>query len=568
MRRSPVAIATIAFVVGSAAACGVGGAVPELDALPPDVPHEFLVRDLDDDDDDLFEFDERDAVASTGALILGVMPDLLHVEALPREAAAIARLGFRLELHEPAAPKTTEGPVLDAPAATPDARVPSTSAQPLTGAEYPAEDSGFHTYAEMVNAIQNIQAASPDRVAVTTFGTGTYCKQVTGSADCVSGGFQNDYVSDEHAGHDLWLVKVSDNVGVDEDEPEVLFSCNIHARERLTIEMCLYALRMLTQGYGVEQRITNVVDGREIWLAMSYNPDGAEYDIYGQTYKSWRKTRHFPPAGSSCVGIDGNRNWGYKWGGSGSSADPCSQTYRGTAAFSSPEVQALATFVGSRVVGGKQQIKTHIDFHTYSELVLWPYGYTTADLGDANEMSADDHGVFKTAGEYMASKNGYKPQQASDLYLSAGIINDWMYSGDANGDGAPEKIFSYTFEMYPPACNAVCKPGHPGFYPDDEVIAQETSRNKDPVLYVAEIADCPYRVIGKESTYCSTSAQVCGDGIVEGTEQCETDAHCGTGSKCTSCTCGSCKATGATCSSGSECCSGTCSGKGNKKTCG
>ena len=89
-----------------------------------------------------------------------------------------------------------------------------------------------------------------------------------------------------------------------------------------------------------------------------------------------------PPAqrGSSAVGTDLNRNWSYQWGCcGGSSGTFSSETYRGASAFSAPETQRVRDFVNSRVVGGAQQIKAHIDFHTYSELVLWPYGYTTAN---------------------------------------------------------------------------------------------------------------------------------------------------------------------------------------------
>ena len=71
----------------------------------------------------------------------------------------------------------------------------------------------------------------------------------------------------------------------------------------------------------------------------------------------------------------------------GSSGTFSSETYRGAAAFSAPETQRVRDFVNSRVVGGAQQIKAHIDFHTYSELVLWPYGYTTANTATARNPS-------------------------------------------------------------------------------------------------------------------------------------------------------------------------------------
>ena len=113
----------------------------------------------------------------------------------------------------------------------------------------------------------------------------------------------------------------------------------------------------------------------------------------------------------------------------------------------------MRDFVNSRVVGGVQQIKAHIDFHTYSELVLWPYGYTTANT--APGLTADDQAMFATLGKQMAATNGYTPEQASDLYIADGTINDWAWG--------VHHISSYTFEMYPRTSN-------PGFYPPDEVI--------------------------------------------------------------------------------------------------
>jgi hypothetical protein len=183
-----------------------------------------------------------------------------------------------------------------------------------------------------------------------------------------------------------------------------------------------------------------------------------------------------------------NRNWNYKWGCcGGSSGSTGSETYRGRAAESAPEVKVVADFVRSRVVGGKQQIATGIDFHTYSELVLWPFGWTYADT--APGMTQDDRDAFAAVGRKMAASNGYTPEQSSDLYITDGSIDDWLWGN--------QKIFGYTFEMYPAGF------GGGGFYPPDEVIERETSRNRDAVLQLLENSDCMYRSIGKEQQYCA-----------------------------------------------------------------
>ena len=270
-------------------------------------------------------------------------------------------------------------------------------------------------------------------------------------------------------------MKVSDNVAVDENEPEVLFTANQHAREHLTVEMALYILNQLTSG---DPQFTNLVNNREIWIVPMVNPDGVEYDVATGAYRMWRKNRQ-PNAGSTAVGTDLNRNWSFQWGCcGGSSGTPSSETYRGPSAFSAPETQVVRDFVNSRVVGGVQQIKAHIDWHTYSELILWPYGYTTANT--TSTLNADDRNAHATLGQQMAATNGYTPEQASDLYIADGTINDWMWG--------THKIFSYTFEMFPTGSN-------PGFYPADEQIGPQTSRNRQAVLMFLEASDCVYEVI-------------------------------------------------------------------------
>ncbi|MFE6824558.1 M14 family metallopeptidase [Streptomyces sp. NPDC057690] len=327
--------------------------------------------------------------------------------------------------------------------------------------DFPTADSKYHNYAEMTTEIDQRIAAYP----------GIMSKRVIGKS---------------YQGRDIVAIKISDNVATDEAEPEVLFTHHQHAREHLTVEMALYLIRELGAGYGSDSRVTSMVNGREIWIVPDLNPDGGEYDIASGSYRSWRKNRQ-PNSGSSYVGTDLNRNWNYRFGCcGGSSGSTSSETYRGTAAESAPEVKVVADFVRSRIVGGKQQITAGIDFHTYSQLVLWPFGYTTADT--ATGMTADDNAAFKAVGQKMAASNGYTPEQSSDLYITDGSIDDYLWG--------TQKIFSYTFEMYPSSASGG------GFYPPDEIIERETSRNRDAVLQLLENADCMYRSIGKQSQYC------------------------------------------------------------------
>jgi hypothetical protein len=401
---------------------------------------------------DVFDAETRSAIAATGALILEVGHDYVLVEATPSEKKAIEKtLGFKI-----AEPTEKQAVIL----------------------AFPTADSAYHDYAEMVAELQ--QAEADHGTIFDLFPMGT-----------------------SYEGRTIWAGKISDNVGTDEAEPEVLFTHHQHAREHLTVEMALYTLKILTDEYGPPGQITDLVNTREIWMVFDMNPDGGEYDIATGTYRSWRKNRQ-PNPGSSFVGTDLNRNWNYRWGCcGGSSGTFSSETYRGSVPFSAPETTVVSNFVNSRVIGGEQQITVAIDFHTYQELILWPYGYTFTDV--PSDMTQDDHAVLVAMGQAMAATNGYTPEQASDLYITDGTINDWLYG--------VHRIMNYTFEMYPRTSS------QGGFYPPDEVIPAETSRNRAAVLYLLEQADCPYDVIGKGAQYCGSGTPPVNTGLLSPSAQ-------------------------------------------------
>jgi hypothetical protein len=330
-------------------------------------------------------------------------------------------------------------------------------------ASFPSYDSRYHDYAEMVAEIQAAESDHPSIVDAFSIGKS----------------YQN---------RTIWAAKISDNVGTDENEPEVLFDALHHAREHFTVEQALYILDLLADGYGSDSTITSLVDRREIFIVFMVNPDGGEYDIATGKYRAWRKNRQ-PNAGSSYVGTDLNRNYDYRWGCcGGSSGTKSSITYRGPRAFSAPETRVIRDFVNSRIIGGRQQIRAHITFHTNGKLILWPYGYTKTNI--PADMTRADYNAFAAIGKAMAAKNGYKAQQSSDLYITDGDQIDWMYGR--------HRIFSYTVELYPPETNSVWT----DHYPPDEKIAPETARNKSAILYFLEQAGCPWRASGKADTNC------------------------------------------------------------------
>lgn len=400
-------------VLASLLAIGVLTVPPLAGAAPPPVTDPgspYRVSGLD-------SVAERTDVARSGVDVLGGGRDHLEVRADDAEAARLRARGLQLvplpELPLPRAPRA---------------------------GQFPPGYTGYHTYDELVAELDSLAATHPGLVQVAGYGT-------------------------SFEGRKLPLVKVSDNVGTDEDEPEVLFTCAQHAREHLTVEMCLHTVRRLATGHGSDPALTELVDGRELWVMPMTNPDGAEYDIASGIFAMWRKNRQ-PVEGSSEIGTDLNRNWATRWGCcDGSSGDPADPTYRGPSPFSAPETARIRDWVESRVIGGEQQISAHIDWHTFSELVLWPYGYTESDTGPG--LDAQDAATFRELGEAMAATNGYAPQQSSDLYITDGGMNDWMW--------AEHGIWSFTLEMYPDSLL------QGGFYPPDSVIERETARNDQAV---------------------------------------------------------------------------------------
>jgi carboxypeptidase T len=321
-------------------------------------------------------------------------------------------------------------------------------------ADFPPGYTAYHTYAEMVADLDSVVAAHPTIVRKFSIGR-------------------------SYQGRELWAAKISDNVATNENEPEVVFDSLTHAREHITVEMDLYLLHLLADNYGHDSRITNIVNTREIFIIFMVNPDGGEYDISGGQFHSWRKNRQ-PIPNTTAIGVDLNRNFGFKWACcGGASNDPTKETYRGPSPWFAPEVVAFRDFVRSRVVGGRQQIRLAVTWHSSGKLVLWPYGYTTADV--PKTMTADDHAAFVALGRAAGALNGYAAKQGSDLYITDGDQNAWTYH--------EQRIFQFTFEMGPG--------GDVSFYPTDDKIGTLTTVNRGAVLYLLEQADCPWRAAGR-----------------------------------------------------------------------
>lgn len=205
-----------------------------------------------------------------------------------------------------------------------------------------------------------------------------------------------------------------------------------HAREWIAVMVPMYVADRMIETYDTDSAVAALLDEAVVYVVPIANPDGYEYSRTVDRY--WRKNRR--NNGGGIYGVDLNRNWGQGWGGAGSSGNPSDETYRGTAAFSEPETQILRNFAIAH-----PDIVAHIDFHSYSQLILYPYGYDyilppEPDLSRFVDLSADmADAILATHGEV------YIDQPSYDLYLAAGDMPDWMYGNQG--------IFAWTIELRP-----------------------------------------------------------------------------------------------------------------------
>ncbi|MNU76213.1 Carboxypeptidase T precursor [compost metagenome] len=268
---------------------------------------------------------------------------------------------------------------------------------------------GFYTYQEFIAEIDAMAAQYPNLITV---------KDTIGN-----------FLSIEN--RPLYWVRLSDNPNTDETEPEVLYTAVHHAREPNSLSEVIFYMWYLLENYNTSDEIKFLVDNTEMYFVPMVNPDGY---IYNETTNPngggmWRKNRRQNSGGS--YGVDLNRNYSYGWGTTGTSTNQNNETYRGTAAFSEPETQAIKWFCENR------DFQYAFNAHTYANDILHPIGTTT------NEFAVD-HNYFQAFTHHMVQYNGYENKKSSDLYPASGDSDDYMYKVDTI---IKPKIFAMTPEV-------------------------------------------------------------------------------------------------------------------------
>jgi len=302
------------------------------------------------------------------------------------------------------------------------ARIPSDFVIP--DAFVPGSMGGYYTMQEVYDQMDSMAARFPTLVSPrTAFGT-----QLT------------------HQGRQQFLLKMSDNVGVDEaDEPNVLYTALMHAREPAGMMSVLFYMNWLLENYGIDERATYVIKNAQLYFVPVVNPDGYEINRISNPMGGglWRKNAR---NNGTSTGVDLNRNWPYEWGfdNVGSSPVAASDVYRGPSAGSEPEIANLMELSVER------NFRTALNYHSFGDLLIFPWGY--------DFVFTPDHGTFRRGAKSMVEDNFYTygtPYQTVS-YAVNGSSDDWFYGEQT----LKEKTFAWTPEVgelgfWPPASQII-----------------------------------------------------------------------------------------------------------------
>ena len=233
-------------------------------------------------------------------------------------------------------------------------------------------------------------------------------------------------------GRTIYFVKISKNPNVSESEPRILYDALTHAREPQGMQQLIFYMWYLLENYETNPEVKYLVDNLEMYFIPVMNPDGYEYNrsSFPIGGGQWRKNRR--DNGGGIYGVDLNRNWGFQWGydDTGSSPFPSDDTYRGNAPFSEPETQIVRDFCN------QVQFREALNYHTYSDLFLFPWSYIIKYTTDSAQ--------FMNFSDIMTRENRYSTGVAGELlYTTNGDMNDWAYGEQSS----KPKVFSYTPEV-------------------------------------------------------------------------------------------------------------------------
>ena len=275
---------------------------------------------------------------------------------------------------------------------------------------------GFLTYSELLAELDDMATQYPGLITI---------KQPIGSDTTFEG-------------RPVYFVKISDNANSNEPEPQAYYTALHHAREPLSMQQLVYYMWYLLENYAASPQVQYLVDNRELYFIPCVNPDGYLYNELTDPLGGgmWRKNRRDNLDGT--MGVDLNRNYPANWGYDdiGSSPFTSGETYRGTGPASEPEIQMINSFANAH------QFKTGLDFHSYGNLLIYPWGHIP-------DFETPDSTVFKSFAAVYTEFNRYKAGTPSQTvnYTANGVSIDWHYgeqtSKPKNFDFTPECGYSF-----------------------------------------------------------------------------------------------------------------------------
>ncbi|KAJ8686548.1 hypothetical protein QAD02_022342 [Eretmocerus hayati] len=260
-----------------------------------------------------------------------------------------------------------------------------------------------------------------------------------GYLDYVARTYPNCSIRTIGKSHEGRALKVLHIGAEDQNVPAIWIDGGIHAREWISPAVVTYIIDYLVK-YGNKFKV-------QYYIMPMVNPDGYEYTF--QVDRLWRKNRRRPKRGQSCHGVDLNRNFGYKWGISGTSNHTCSQIYGGSAPFSEPESRAMRDFFNNEAA----DFKAYLTFHSFGQLIVYPWGYgarVPPDYVDLDTLGRVMASKMKQAGEGTTYKVG---NTARLLSSAAGGSDDWAKAH-------LDVKYSYTIELPGYGENGFALPDH------------------------------------------------------------------------------------------------------------
>lgn len=238
------------------------------------------------------------------------------------------------------------------------------------------------------------------------------------------------------AGHDLNVLEI--NVNNRERNPRgktIVVTGGVHSREWISVSTVCFAMFQILNNYemGVNGE-DNILNSFNFIFAPTLNPDGYEYTWRGD--RLWRKNRQ-ETGNDDCVGFDLDRTFGYHW--QPTDEFPCSGNYNGEEPFVAIESQLWDAYIQDNFKGHHDhRLFGFIDFHSYSQEILYPFSYSCDDLpNDIENLLELAYDLSKSIRNYSGKQydvvQSCKDRDADiNPVGGSGSLLDYMYDKGAH----------------------------------------------------------------------------------------------------------------------------------------